>query len=192
MNCVYCCSRFSLCVAKICFAMESALMAAAVSVAVDAQRAADLAAQERERYAMRAADLECLMAQRMFMEDLLLPQRFQPTTYEVGYTLRHNALVESHDAMRTVHSMLLRGRVSRALQVAEEELEGLVDAEDAEEESLDNDPPVEEESSDTNAPVEDILVEDVQTALLAQVAQPAPADAPVQAFSGRCFRLDDA
>ena len=119
-------------------------MAAAVSVAVDAQRAADLAAQERERYAMRAADLECLMAQRMFMEDLLLPQRFQPTTYEVGYTLRHNALVESHDAMRTVHSMLLRGRVSRALQVAEEELGGPPDAEGAESESSDNDEPVQD------------------------------------------------
>ena len=165
----------------LCVTMESALMAAAVSVAVDAQRAAELAAEERERYAMRAADLETLVAQRMFMEDLLLPQRFQPTTYEVGYTLRHNALVESHDAMRTVHSMLLRGRVSRALQVAEEELGGPPDAEDGEEESSDNDPPV-----------EDILVEDVQTALLAQAAQQAPAAAPVQAFSGRCFRLDGA
>ena len=181
MNCVYCRSRFSLCVGKICFAMENVLLAAAVSVAVDAQRAADLAAQEREQYAMRAADLECLIAQRMFMEDLLLPQRFQPTTYEVGYTLRHNALVESHDAMRTVHSMLLRGRVSRALQVAEEELGGPPDAEGAESESLDNDEPVD------NPPVD---LENVQTALL-EAAQ-APAAAPVQAFSGRCFRLDGA
>ena len=160
--------------------MDSVLMAAAVSVAVDAQRAAELAAEERERYAMRAADLECLVAQRMFMEDLLLPQRFQPTTYEVGYTLRHNALVESHDAMRTVHSMLLRGRVSRALQVAEEELGGPPDAEDAESESSDND-----------EPVQDLVVQDVQTALL-NAAQQAPAAAPVQAFSGRCFRLDGA
>ena len=141
--------------------------------AVDAQRAAELAAEERERYAMRAADLECLMAQRMFMQDLQLPQQFPPTTYEVGYTMRHNALVESHESMRTVRRMLLRGRVSRALQIAEEELGG---------------PP---ESSDNDEPVEDILVEDVQTALLAQAAQQAPA-APVQAFSGRCFRLDGA
>ena len=160
--------------------MESVLLAAAVSVAVDAQRAAELAAEERERYAMRAADLECLVAQRMFMEDLLLPQRFQPTTYDRGYTLRHNALVESHDAMRTVRSMLLRGRVSRALQVAEEELGEPPDAEDAESESSDND-----------EPVEDLVVEDVQTALL-EAAQQAPAAAPVQAFGGRCFRLDDA
>ena len=165
-------------------------MAAAVSVAVDAQRAADLAAEERERYAMRAADLERLMAQRMFMTDLQLPQQHAPTTYEVGYTMRHKALVESHESMRTVRRMLLRGRVSRALQIAEEELGGLVDAESAEEESLDNDPPVEEES-DNNEPVEDILVEDVQTALL-EAAQQAPAPAPVQAYSGRCFRLDGA
>ena len=156
-------------------------MAAAVSVAVDAQRAAELAAEAREQYAMRAAHLESHMAQRMFMEELLLPQRFQPTTYEVGYTLRHNALVESHDAMRTVRSMLLRGRVSRALQVAEEELGEPPDAEDAESESSDNDPLV-----------EDLVVEDVQTALL-EAAQQAPAPAaPVQAFGGRCFRLDDA
>ena len=98
------------------------MLAAAVSVAVDAQRAAELAAEAREQYAMRAADLESLVAQRMFTDNLQLPQQFRPTTYEVAYTLRHNALVESHDAMRTVRNLLLRNRVSRALQVAEEEL----------------------------------------------------------------------
>ena len=147
--------------------MDAVLLAAAVSVAVDAQRAAELAAEERERYAMRAADLECLVAQRMFMEDLLLPQRFQPITYERAYTLRH---------------MLLRGRVSRALQVAEEELGEPPDAEDAESESLDNDEPVDDPPVD---------LENVQTALLEAAQAPAPA-APVQAFSGRCFQLDDA
>ena len=170
--------------------MENVLIAAAISVAVDAQRAAELAAEERERYAMRAAYLESHMAQRMFMDDLLLPHRFPPTTYEVGYTLRHNALVESHESMHTVHRLLQRGRVSRAMQVAEEELDG--DVESAEEESLDNDELVEEESSGTNAPVEDISVEDVQAALLAQITQQAPQQAPVQAYSGRCFRLDGA
>ena len=157
-------------------------MAAAISVAVDAQRAAELAAEERERYAMRAADLECLMAQRMFMEDLQLPQRFPPTTYEVGYTLRHNALVESHESMQTVRRMLLRGRVSRALQIAEEELGVFSDAEDAESEQPEHD-----------EHVEDFNVQDVQTALLEaaqQAPQQAPAPAPVQAYSGRCFRLD--
>ena len=162
--------------------MEGVLLAAAVSVVVDAQRAAELAAQEREQYAMRAADLECLVAQRMFCENLQLPQRFPPTTYERLYTLRHNALVESHESMRTVRHMLLRGRVSRALQVAEEELGEPPDAENGESESLDDDEPVDDPPVD---------LENVQTALLEAAQAPAPA-APVQAFSGRCFQLDDA
>ena len=148
-----------------------------------AARAAELAAEERERYAMRAAHLESHMAQRMFLEDMLLPQSGAPITYERMYTLRHNALVESHESMQTVHRLLQRGRVSRAMQVAEEVLGGVSDAEEAEEESLDNDEPVEE-------PVNDMSIEDVQAALLAQITQP-PAAAPVHAFSGRSFRLDD-
>ena len=155
--------------------------------ALDA-RAAELAAEERERYAMRAAHLESHMAQHMFLENVMLPQPFPPITYERGYTLRHNALIESHESMLTVHRLLRRGRVSRAMQVAEEELGGVSDdgAEEAEEESPAADEPV----SDTDAPVQDILVEDVQAALLAQITQHLPAAAPVQAYSGRCFRLD--
>ena len=149
--------------------------------AVDAQRAAELAAEERERYAMRAAHLESHMAQHMFLENVMLPQPFPPITYERGYTERHNALIESHESMRTVHRLLRRGRVSRAMQVAEEELGGVGDSEDSEEESPAD--PVEE------PPVNDISIEDVQAALLAQITQQAPA-APVQAYSGRCFRLD--
>ena len=160
--------------------MESALIPVS---AVAAQRAAELAAEERERYAMRAAHLESHMAQRMFLEDLMLPQSGAPITYERMYTLRHNALVESHESMQTVHRLLQRGRVSRAMQVAEEVLGGVSDAEEAEEESLDDDEPVEE-------PVNDMSIEDVQAALLAQITQP-PAAAPVQAYSGRCFRLDN-
>ena len=53
------------------------------------QRAAELAAEERERYAMRAAHLESHMAQHMFLENVMLPQPFPPITYERGYTLRH-------------------------------------------------------------------------------------------------------
>ncbi len=152
--------------------------------AVDAQRAAELAAEERERYAMRAADLESYMAQHMFLENVMLPQPFPPITYERGYTLRHNALLESHESMLTVHRLLRRGRVSRAMQVAEEELGGVGDSEESEEESLDNDEPVQD-------PVQDMSIEDVQAALLAQITQQPPAAAPVQPFSGRSFRLDD-
>ena len=149
------------------------MLAAAVSVAVDAARAAELAAEERERYAMRAANLECLVAQRMFTSDLQLPQQVQAITYEVAYTMRHNALVESHEAMP--RNLLLNNRVSRALSVAEDVVGEQTDAENAEEESLDND-----ES-----------VQDMQTELLEAVQLPAPA-APQAPFSGRCFRLDDA
>ena len=147
------------------------------------QRAAELAAEERERYAMRAAHLESYVAQHTFLEDLMLPQRGAPITYERMYTMRHNALVESHESMATVHRLLQRGRVSRAMQVADEVLGGVSDAEDAEEESL-----------ETDEPVNDMSIENVQAALLAQITAPpaaAPAAAPVHAFSGRSFRLDD-
>ena len=86
--------------------------------------------------------------------------------------------------MQTVHRLLRRGRVSRAMQVAEEELGGVSDDGSEEAESPDDDEPV----FDTTAPVQDI--EDVQAALLAQITQQPPAAAPVQAYSGRCFRLD--
>ena len=155
-----------------------------MSVALDAQRAAELAAEERERFAMRAAHLESHMAQHMFLENVMLPQPFPPITYERGYTLRHNALIESHESMRTVLRLLRRGRVSRAMQVADEELGGVADSEESEEESLDNDEPVQD-------PVQDMSIEDVPAALLAQITQQPPAAAPVQPFSGRSFRLDD-
>ena len=48
--------------------MSALTMESAPVSAVDAQRAAELAAEERERYAMRAAHLESHMAQRMFLE----------------------------------------------------------------------------------------------------------------------------
>ena len=167
------------------FCVTMAALAAAVAVAVDdrerdAVRAAELAAEERERYAMRAADLECLVAQRMFTSDLQMPQQVQAITYEVAYTMRHNALVDSHDAMRNVRNLLLNNRVARALSVAEDVVGERSDAENAESESLDDDESV------------DMHVEDMQTELLDAVQIPAPA-APGQApFSGRCFRLDDA
>ena len=173
-------------VVRSCVTRAAVMLAAAVAVAVDdrerdAVRAAELAAEERERYAMRAADLECLVAQRMFTSDLQLPQQVQAITYEVAYTMRHNALVDSHDAMTTVRNLLLNNRVARALRVAEDVV-GERSAENAESESLDDDESV------------DMHVEDMQTELLDAVQIPAPAPAaPGQApFSGRCFRLDDA
>ena len=165
--------------------MSSAPVSVDAQRVAELQRAAELAAEERERYAMRAADLESYVAQRTFLEDLMLPQRGAPITYERMYTMRHNALVESHESMATVYRLLQRGRVSRAMQVAWEVV-GDVDAEDSEEESLETDEPV------LPAAVNDFLPEDVQQALLAQLTEPAAASAaPVHAFSGRSFRLDD-
>ena len=158
------------------------MLAAAVSVAVDAQRdavrAAELAAEERERYAMRAADLECLVAQRMFTSDLQMPQQVQAITYERAYTMRHNELIDAHHALRGVRNLLLNNNVARALRVAEDVV-GERSDENAESESLDDDESV------------DMHVEDMQTELLDAVQFPAPA-APgqVSPFSGRCFRLD--
>ena len=81
--------------------------------------------------------------------------------------VRYNALIES---LRAVHRMLRRGRVSRGIQMLEEALDGVLS--DASE-------------SDEPEPVQDITLADVQAALLAQMTPP-----PVQAFIGRCFRLD--
>ena len=149
------------------------------------QRAAELAAEQRERYAMRAADLESYVAQRTFFSDQMLPQQYPPITYERMYTMRHNALVDSRESLATVYRLLQRGRVSRAMQVAWEVV-GDVDGEDSEEESLETDEPV------LPAAVNDILPEDVQQALLAQLTEPPAASAaPVHAFGGRSFRLDD-
>ena len=82
----------------------------------------------------------------------------------------YNALIES---LRAVHRMLRRGRVSRGIQMLEEALDGVLS--DASE-------------SDEPEPVQDITLADVQAALLAQM--PQPFGPPVQAFSGRYFRVD--
>ena len=111
----------------------------------------------------------------MFTGDLQMPQQIQAITYERAFTMRHNALIDAHDAMRGVRNLLLNNNVARALRVAEDVVGERSDAENADEESLDDD-----ES-----------VEDMQTELLEAVQLPAPA-APQAPFSGRCFRLDDA
>ena len=151
------------------------------------ERAGELAAEARERYAMHAAGLESHIAQRAFLQDLMLPQHGAPITYERMYTMRHNALVESHESMATVLRLLQRGQVQEAMHEAREVVGDVdVENEDSEEESL--------ETDDTlPAGVAARLPEDVQQSLLAQLTEEptaAPAAAP-QAFIGRSFRLDD-
>ena len=152
-------------VVRSCVTMDVVMLAAAV------------AAEERERYAMRAADLESLVAQRMFTSSQQVPNGGRAMTYESAYTMRHNDLIDAHHALRSVRDLLQRNDVEGALVVALDEVGSSSEAEGAESESLDDDP-----------------VEDMRTQLLEAVQSPAPAPAPaeVRPFSGRCFRLDDA
>ena len=154
------------------------------SASVELELAGELAAEERERYAMHAAGLESYVAQRTFLQDLMLPQRYPPTTYERMYTVRHNALIDTHDSMVTVYRLLRRGQVDDAMQEVWNVV-GDVDGEDSEEESLETDDVL-------PAGVSGRLPEDVQQALLAQLTEPVAAPAPAApAFMGRSFRLDD-
>ena len=159
--------------------MDAVTLAAAVAIAVDASRTAAL--EDRERYAMRAADLECLVAQRMFTSSQQVPENGRPMTWESAFRMRHNDLIDAHHALRGVRDLLNQNDVASALDVALAEV-GSADsasesAEVAEEESLDDDP-----------------VDDMRQQLLDAVQLPAPAPvapAPqISPFSGRCFRLD--
>ena len=163
--------------------MNAVTLAAAVAIAVDASRGAAL--EERERYAMRAADLECLVAQRMFTSSQQVPENGRPMTWESAFRMRHNDLIDAHHALRGVRDLLTRNDAQGALEVALAEV-GSADSspepseqssEQSEEEALDDDPAV---------PVE---VQDMQQQLLEAVQLPAPA-AELLPFSGRCFRLD--
>ena len=131
---------------------------------------------------MRAADLESLVAQRMFTSSQQVPENGRPMTWEALYLVRHDNLIEAHHALRGVRDLLQENDVGGALGVAVDVVgeSSASEAEGAESESLDDDEPV----------------EDMQTQLLDAVALPAPAapaaPAEVRPFSGRCFRLDDA
>ena len=89
--------------------------------------------------------------------------------------MRYNALIES---LRAVHRMLRRGRVSRGIQMLEEALDGVL-SDDGESGS---------DAPESDEP--DLTLENVQAALLAQLAEEPTAAAP-QSFSGRSFRLED-
>ena len=106
---------------------------------------------------------------------------------------RYNALIAS---LRAVHRMLRRGRVSRGIQMLEEELDGVLS--DRESDSGESG-----ESGESAAPADALaaplpagaatLPENVQQELVAVLTEEptaAPTAAP-QAFSGRSFRLED-
>ena len=163
-------------------------MASAASGAAAAALAAALLELERAR--MRAADLESLVAQRMFTSSQQVPENGRPMTWESAFRMRHNDLIDAHHALRGVRDLLTRNDAQGALEVAlaevgsadsspepSESAEQSAPEQQSEEEALDNDPEV---------PVE---VQDMQQQLLEAVQLPTPA-AEFVPFSGRCFRLD--
>ena len=166
------------------------MASAASGAAADALAAALL---ELERARMRAADLESLVAQRMFTSSQQVPDNGRPMTYESAFRMRHDDLIDAHHALRGVRDLLTQNDAQGALEVAlaevghassepsesDEPSESAEQSapEESEEEALDDDPQV---------PVD---VQDMQEQLLEAVQLPAPA-AELLPFSGRCFRLD--
>ena len=167
----------------VCFMASVAELERAVA---ELERAAELERERTERVSMHAAGLESRIAERMFLFDPRLPNQGEPLTYERMYTMRHNALLDAHASLGRVRRLLQQQRVSRAMEVLDEELGSDEPDEQSEEESLDDDEPV-------NAPVQAVeaieAIGDLQQTLLAQIT-PAAAAAP-PAFTGRSFRLDD-
>ena len=150
--------------------------------------------RDRELAAMRAADLESYVAQRSFLFNMMEPWH-EAISYSRMYTLRHNALIDSHDSMTTVLRHLQRGQVEEAMAEAREVVGDVATAdegsEEAESESAEDD--MEVEIDDTlPAGVAARLPEPVREALvsvLTEPAAPAATNAP-QAFTGRSYRLD--
>ena len=77
------------------------LVAAAVAIAVDQSRNAALedSLQERERQAMRTADLESMVAQRMFTSNMQLPHG-PPETWRTAHTDLRGVVNRAWNAMR--------------------------------------------------------------------------------------------
>ena len=145
--------------------------------------------RDRELAAMRAADLESYVAQRSFLFNMMEPGH-PAISYSRMYTLRHNALIDSHDSMTTVLRHLQRGQHEEAMAEAREVV-GSVATEDSEEESAEDDMAVEIDDT-LPAGVAARLPEPVREALvsvLTEPAAPAATNAP-QAFTGRSYRLD--
>ena len=149
----------------------------ASSGAADAALAS--AVLERERARMSLEDLRSWVAQRHFVGSLQVPEVGQTMTWEMAYTMRHNALLEAHSVLEEVRDLLQQNQPAAALQRLLEEVgsEQADASEQAEEEELDDDPEVPLHSQ----VLRQQLLESVQFS--ATAPQPLP-------FSGRCFRLD--
>ena len=101
------------------------LVAAAVAIAVDQARNAALedCLLERERAAMRAEDLACRIAQRMYTRTTQLPSALPPMTWQVAHTIAYNEAMEMRDVMDEARRALRRGHEDRALALLDAELD---------------------------------------------------------------------
>ena len=99
------------------------LVAAAVAIAVDQSRNAALEdiVQERERQAMRAAELESMVAQRMFTSSMQLPV-VAPMTWRSAHTRAHNETVDLLTVIDQAARALRRGHDQHASELLEAEL----------------------------------------------------------------------
>ena len=143
--------------------------------------------RDRELAAMRAADLESYVAQRCFLFNMMEPGH-EAISFSRMYTMRHNALIDSHESMSTVLRHLQRGQHEEAMAEAREVVGSV--AEDSEEESTEDD--MEVEIDPLPAGVSARLPAPVRAAVISVLTEEPPGalSAP-QAFSGRSFRLDD-
>ena len=100
------------------------LVAAAVAVACDQSRNAALeeVLRDRELAAMRAADLESLVAQRMFTSNAQLPSARTPMTWRAAQLHTHNDGVEQRRVMEEKRRAIRSGHARRALALLDAEL----------------------------------------------------------------------
>ena len=96
------------------------LVAAAVAVACDQSRNAALedVLRDRELQAMRAADLESVIAQGMFTQNTQLGN--VPVTWRTAHTMAHNEVVQLRADMRQAARAIRRGDDQRAAALLEE------------------------------------------------------------------------
>ena len=139
--------------------------------------------RDRELAAMRAADLESYVAQRSFLFNMMEPGH-ETITFERMYTMRHNALIDSHESMSTVLRHLQRAEAREVVGIVAED-----SAEDSEEESAEDDLEIDDPLP---AGVSARLPAPVRAAVISVLTEePTAALSAPQAFSGRSFRLDD-
>ena len=98
------------------------LVAAAVAIAVDRSRNAALedSLLERERQAMRTADLESVVAQRMFTSSMQLPHG-APETWRTAHTRARNETEDLRAVIDSAAHAMRQGYDEHAFEVLEAE-----------------------------------------------------------------------